>query len=54
MSYQLGLPKLKGFTDFNNAIKKGDTFSAVNHLMNSKLAKQTPERVKRVTQLLLS
>jgi hypothetical protein len=54
MSYQLGLPTLKGFKQFNAAIKKGDAFTAVNHLMKSKLATQTPERVKRVAQLLLS
>jgi GH24 family phage-related lysozyme (muramidase) len=54
MSYQLGLPALKGFKNFNAAMKKGDTFSAVNHLIKSKLATQTPERVKRITQLLLS
>jgi GH24 family phage-related lysozyme (muramidase) len=49
MSYQLGLPALKGFKNFNAAMKKGDTFSAVNHLIKSKLATQTPERVKRKT-----
>lgn len=54
LSYQLGLPTLKGFKNFNAAMKKGDTFTAVNHLMKSKLATQTPERVKRITQLLLS
>lgn len=54
MSYQLGLPNLKAFKEFNTAVNKGDMSRAVTLLRQSKMATQTPERVKRTANLLLT
>lgn len=52
LSYQLGLPKLKSMTTFNNAINRGDLNIAIKSLRNTQLAKQTPERVNKIIKLL--
>lgn len=54
LSYQLGKPRLAKFGGMISAINKGDYVSAVKHLKNSDLWKQTPERAKRVARMILT
>lgn len=54
MSYQLGKPRLAKFGNMIAAINSGDYVAAVKHLMKSDLAKQTPERARRVARMILT
>jgi len=49
MAYQLGVEGLKGFHTTLARLQAGDREGAANSALQSKWAKQTPERAKRVT-----
>ena len=52
MAWQMGLPRLKGFMNMWEAIEGGLYEQAAVHGLDSKWAKQTPARAKRVMQQL--
>jgi lysozyme len=50
MSFQLGRNRLAGFLKFREAIQQGDFGQAATEALDSRWAKQTPERAQRVAQ----
>ena len=52
MAYQLGTPKLFGFTKMLACLQAGDWLGAHTHAMNSTWAEQTPDRAKEVARML--
>lgn len=52
MSFQLGADRLGQFKKFSKALDSKDYFRAISELRNSKLAKQTPNRVNRIVTVL--
>lgn len=52
MAYQLGIPKMKGFSQTLRYIEVGDYGSAVRNLRNSRWAQQTPRRVENLIRSL--
>lgn len=53
MRYQLGLPKLLRFVKFLEAVEKGDWSKAADEMRDSRWADQTPNRVNRLTQMMV-
>jgi GH24 family phage-related lysozyme (muramidase) len=54
LSYNLGLPRLSKFTEFNKAINSGDKINAVRHLMKSKWVTQVGKnRARKIASKLL-
>ncbi len=47
MAYQMGDHALHKFTKMMNAIEKGDFIEAANEMLDSRWARQTPERAQR-------
>ena len=47
MSFQLGSPRLRTFKKFRDALQKGDFERASFEIMNSKFARQVPNRASR-------
>lgn len=54
MAYQMGVPKLAGFTKTLALIATGWWRTASEEMLNSRWARQTPERAARHSQQLLS
>lgn len=52
MAFQLGYPRLSGFTKMLSALKAGDYEEAAHEAANSRWARQTPERAKRIIQMI--
>ena len=52
MCYQMGVDGVLRFRRMMNALGQGDRNLAAQEALNSKWAKQTPERAKRVTDLM--
>ena len=52
MCYQLGVQGLRGFKNTLRLLRDGDRVSAAGNALNSKWARQTPTRAKRVTDLM--
>ena len=52
MAYQMGIPRLKGFKKMWDSIERGLYEQASLHGLDSKWAKQTPARARRVMQQL--
>lgn len=52
MAYQLGIPKMKGFSQTLRYIEVDDLGSAVRNLRNSRWAQQTPRRVENLIRSL--
>lgn len=52
MCFQLGIKKFKAFKTTLNLLKDGLYNQAADNALNSLWAKQTPERAKRVTNLM--
>jgi len=52
MAYQMGVDGVAGFTEMLKALVSGDRAMAAVAALDSKWAKQTPERAQRVTQLI--
>ena len=54
MAYQLGIPRLRKFRRMFAAIRDGHWLAAEEEALDSRWAKQTPARAKRVAALLAS
>lgn len=54
MAYQLGVPKLMKFTDMLRALHEGNYELAERELMDSLLAKQTPNRAEFYAKIIRS
>ena len=54
MAYQLGITKMKGFSQTLRYIEVNDLGSAVRNLRNSRWAQQTPRRVENIIRSLQS
>lgn len=54
MCFQLGIKRLKGFKNTLNLLKQGKYEEAADNALDSLWAKQTPNRAKRVTDLIRS
>jgi lysozyme len=52
MVFQMGLKGVKGFTDTLRLIRAKDYKGASKEMLNSKWAKQTPARAKRMSELM--
>jgi lysozyme len=52
MAFQLGIGGVMGFRRMLAALKRGDWSAAQREALDSKWAKQTPERARRVASLL--
>lgn len=52
MAFNLGRPKLSKFVKMNTAINAGDFTAAADHAMDSKWARQLPNRSKELSELL--
>lgn len=52
MAYQLGVNGVRGFTRMLGALRANDRERAAQEALDSKWATQTPERAKRVTDLI--
>ena len=52
MSYQLGVNGLLKFKKMLKAMKDGDYYTAAKEALNSKWARQTPERAARIAKLI--
>ena len=52
MAFQLGLSRLRGFKKMLAALGSGHYEHAAKEALNSKWARQTPKRAKRVAELL--
>lgn len=50
MVYQLGLPNFRGFKKTIALLKAGAYSAAADEMLDSRWAKQTPERAKRVSE----
>ena len=54
MAFQMGVDGLLGFKNTLAMVKAGDYASAAGGMLNSKWAKQTPERAKRLSEQMLT
>jgi hypothetical protein len=54
MAFQLGKTNLAKFFKFRKAIGNGDWVEASSEMLNSKWAKQTPNRVEKLAKLMAS
>lgn len=52
MCFQLGWPRLAGFKKMLAALERGDTEEAAKQALDSKWARQTPERAERVAAMI--
>ena len=52
MAYQMGVPNVMRFKKMLSAIKSGDWLSAYDEALDSRWAKQTPKRAKRIAEWL--
>lgn len=52
MLFQLGFRKFRGFVKMLDAIDQGNYALAADEALDSRWAKQTPERAKRITHML--
>ena len=52
MAYQLGKPRMAEFKNMLGSVKKGNFELAAKHLLDSKYARQTPERVRTLANML--
>jgi lysozyme len=50
MTYQMGLGGVKGFPKFLQYLQQGNYEKAAAEMLDSKWAKQTPERAKRLSE----
>tara|TARA_R100001377_G_C3188133_1_gene109420 strand:- start:283 stop:708 length:426 start_codon:yes stop_codon:yes gene_type:complete len=54
MAFQLGLPRLKKFIKFIEALTKEDYNTAADEMMDSRWAKQTPSRAHGLSEIIRS
>jgi len=54
MAFQLGIRGLLGFPSMLGAVRTGDYGTAALHMVDSKWAKQTPDRAKRLAKQMLT
>ncbi len=54
MAYQLGISGLKGFKKMLSAFRAGDYALASREMLNSRWAKQTPNRAKRASEVIFN
>ena len=54
MSYQLGVPKLRGFRKMLAAIERKDWEKAADEALDSRWARQTPNRARRIADQIRS
>jgi len=52
MAFNLGLPKLSKFKNFQQALKDKDFVKASEEMLNSRWAKQLPNRSKRLAEIM--
>lgn len=54
MAFQMGRAKLEGFNRMLLAVRSGDWQNAYDNALDSKWARQTPERANRIADMILT